>query len=493
MQGFKLSEIGLRTDVHPLLLRGLPQLQAAQKFSLRWDVSWVPAATLFLNDLLFWPIVYFLLSQVRLTFFHSPGELQWHTLVIPACATIVVLHTVGAYDRRIRMLSVNYAVDHTLALAAAFVLSAFLLYGIFAFDLVKPSRLVFACAFAVYAGYSLLVRRWVSKSLRIHNSGRKYVLVADAATASFFAKRYAESDTPQELRVYALDPADVGRGVSTESGLEFAGDLNQALEELDLHTDGLIVGLPPWQLDPKIAQLLSYVHFRRIPVYTFESFYEKQWRQVPVEHIGGWWAFAQESLLARDSIYDQVKRALDLVFSGIAFVLLAPLMLFVSILIRLDSSGPAIFKQDRFGRDGRVFTLLKFRTMRVGSDSGELYTARRDARITRVGRLLRMTRVDELPQLINVLRGDMSVIGPRAEWVKCVASYESQIPFYHYRHLVRPGITGWAQVNYSYGASESDALEKLKFDLYYIRHYSVTLDLAIALKTLQIMASGKGQ
>jgi exopolysaccharide biosynthesis polyprenyl glycosylphosphotransferase len=493
MQGFKLSDVGLRTDVHPLLLSGYPQLQAAKKFSLRWDVSWVPAATLLINDLLVWPIIYFLLSQIRLTFFNSAGDLQWHTLIIPACVTVVVLHTIGAYDRRSKMSTINYAVDHCLAMATAFVISAFLLYGIFAFDLVKPSRLVFAADFAVYVAYTLLIRRWVSKSLHIHYSARKYVLIADPKTASFFAKRYAESKTPQELRIYSFNSEDAGRPISAELGLEFAGDLSQAIQELDWSTDGLIVGLPPWELDPKTAQLLSYVHFRRIPVYTLESFYEQQWRQVPVEHIGGWWAFAQESLLARDSIYDQVKRVLDFICSSVAVALLGPLMFLLAILVRLDSRGPAIFRQDRLGRDGRIFTLFKFRTMRVGSDSGSIYTARKDSRITRIGRLLRLTRLDELPQLINVLRGDMSIIGPRAEWVKCVSNYESQIPFYHYRHLVRPGITGWAQVNYSYGASESDAMEKLKFDLYYIRHYSVTLDLAIALKTLQIMASGKGQ
>ena len=122
-----------------------------------------------------------------------------------------------------------------------------------------------------------------------------------------------------------------------------------------------------------------------------------------------------------------------------------------------------------------------------------MYTADRDPRVTRVGYILRKTRMDELPQLWNVLRGDMSIIGPRAEWIKCVEHYDGAIPFYGYRHLVRPGITGWAQVNYSYGASSEDAEEKLKYDLYYIRHYSMALDFAIILKTLHTMLFAKGR
>ena len=128
-----------------------------------------------------------------------------------------------------------------------------------------------------------------------------------------------------------------------------------------------------------------------------------------------------------------------------------------------------------------------------GADDGDIYTRENDARITRTGRWLRKLRLDELPQLWNVLKGDMSLIGPRAEWEKCVERYEKKIPFYHFRHLVKPGITGWAQVNYPYGESEEDALNKLQYDLYYIRHYSLKLDAMIVLKTVHTMLFGKGR
>jgi lipopolysaccharide/colanic/teichoic acid biosynthesis glycosyltransferase len=130
--------------------------------------------------------------------------------------------------------------------------------------------------------------------------------------------------------------------------------------------------------------------------------------------------------------------------------------------------------------------------MYVGSENGNKYTQENDARITRVGKILRKMRLDELAQLFNVMKGEMSLIGPRAEWTKCVEDYENIIPYYHLRHLVKPGITGWAQVFYSYGSSVQDAHEKLQYDLYYIKNYSLFLDIAIVFKTLRVVVFGKG-
>ena len=170
----------------------------------------------------------------------------------------------------------------------------------------------------------------------------------------------------------------------------------------------------------------------------------------------------------------------------------------------LTSGRPVIFKQHRVGRDEDIFTAYKFRTMRTeqgagGTEQGvevreaDLYTRENDPRILPVGRWLRKLRLDELPQLWNVFHGELSLIGPRAEWVECAVRYREKIPFYHFRHLVKPGITGWAQVNYPYGESEADAIQKLTYDLYYIRHYSLKLDAMIVLKTIYTMFAGKGR
>ena len=151
------------------------------------------------------------------------------------------------------------------------------------------------------------------------------------------------------------------------------------------------------------------------------------------------------------------------------------------------------FFQSRIGKGHAIFPLVKLRTMRVEPVDGDLYTRPDDPRITRVGHFLRTSRLDELPQLWNVLKGEMSLIGPRAEWDRLVEQYERDIPCYHFRHLVKPGITGWAQVNYPYGASLADTERKLEYDLYYIRHFSFVLDATIVLKTIHIMLFGKGR
>jgi lipopolysaccharide/colanic/teichoic acid biosynthesis glycosyltransferase len=168
-------------------------------------------------------------------------------------------------------------------------------------------------------------------------------------------------------------------------------------------------------------------------------------------------------------------------------------MAIVALIVRLESRGSVIFRQERVGWHRRSFMVLKFRTMYEREEEGSIYTQTNDNRITPSGKWLRKLRLDELPQLWNVLVGDMSLIGPRAEWIKCVAQYEDYIPSYHFRHLVKPGITGWAQVNYPYGANREDAIQKLKYDLYYIRHYSLKLDAMIVLKTIHVVFLAKGK
>jgi lipopolysaccharide/colanic/teichoic acid biosynthesis glycosyltransferase len=200
--------------------------------------------------------------------------------------------------------------------------------------------------------------------------------------------------------------------------------------------------------------------------------------------------------LARSSPYHYLKRLCDLILAAVLLAILWPVMVALLLIVWLESGRPAIFRQPRLGRAGEVFTAYKYRTMRAqqgSDDQADIYTREGDPRITRVGRWLRKLRLDELPQLWNVVRGDMSLIGPRAEWTKCAERYEQKIPFYHFRHLVKPGITGWAQVNYPYGESDEDAIEKLKYDLYYIRHYSLKLDAMIVLKTVHTVLFGKGR
>jgi lipopolysaccharide/colanic/teichoic acid biosynthesis glycosyltransferase len=214
-----------------------------------------------------------------------------------------------------------------------------------------------------------------------------------------------------------------------------------------------------------------------------------------MQSLDPFWPLQMGFQLARTSPYHYLKRLCDLVFSGLLLLLTAPLFAIITLLVWMEIGRPALFRQTRVGYNERPFTILKFRTMvdSANEEHGEIYTRRGDPRVTRVGRLLRKLRLDELPQLWNVFQGEMSLIGPRAEWTVCAKRYEKIIPFYHFRHLVKPGITGWAQVNYSYGESEEDAMEKLKYDLYYIRNYSLKLDVMIVMKTIYTILFARGQ
>jgi lipopolysaccharide/colanic/teichoic acid biosynthesis glycosyltransferase len=178
--------------------------------------------------------------------------------------------------------------------------------------------------------------------------------------------------------------------------------------------------------------------------------------------------------------------------------LLIPLFALVAIAIRLDSPGPIFFRQKRVGFAGRMFEVVKFRTMRqrstaeVGDERRAAMTASGDSRITRVGRFLRRTRIDELPQVINILRGQMSWIGPRPEALSLSRWYSAEIPFYSYRHIVKPGVTGWAQVNQGHVTDLSDVHDKLRYDFYYIKHFSTWLDLLVLIRTIRIVVGGFG-
>jgi exopolysaccharide biosynthesis polyprenyl glycosylphosphotransferase len=187
------------------------------------------------------------------------------------------------------------------------------------------------------------------------------------------------------------------------------------------------------------------------------------------------------------------KRALDVAAALTLLILASPLIIAVAIIIKLDSPGPVLYRQRRIGFGGREFDMLKFRSMVVDAEkNGPQWAAKNDCRVTRIGRLIRKTRFDEIPQAINILSGDMSFVGPRPERPEFVKVLETEIPNYHLRHIVRPGLTGWAQVKYVYGASVEDARIKLQYDLHYIKHFTLWLDCSIMLMTVRVALFGVG-
>lgn len=219
-------------------------------------------------------------------------------------------------------------------------------------------------------------------------------------------------------------------------------------------------------------------------------FYEKATGQIMVDQITPQW-FLLADLKVHCDQYAAAKRVFDITVAVAALAATAPLWPLIALAVKLCDGGPVFYSQDRVGQNGTVFRLYKFRTMRVDAEQGRsVWALPQDPRVTRVGRFLRRSRLDELPQLYNVLRGQMSIVGPRPERPDFVRELCAQIPFYAERHLVKPGITGWAQISFRYGSSSEDARRKLQFDLYYLKHMSFELDITILLRTLGTFLRG---
>ena len=223
--------------------------------------------------------------------------------------------------------------------------------------------------------------------------------------------------------------------------------------------------------------------------------YQKLYRKIPIEHIDPSWAlYAIQNRPVFSRLDLGLKRLMDLVLATVGLLVLAPILPLIALAVHFDSPGPIFYRQIRCGRAGKLFSIIKFRTMvsDAEKDGKPRWATKNDRRITRVGRFLRKTRLDELPQLINILRGEMSVIGPRPERPEFVEQLQQEVPFYRTRLMVKPGLTGWAQVNYNYGNNVEDALVKLQYDFYYLQSWSLWLDLYIIFQTIGVVLKFKG-
>jgi len=243
---------------------------------------------------------------------------------------------------------------------------------------------------------------------------------------------------------------------------------------------------PSHHSDPsELSQLVS-LRMTGTPVLSLADFYEKYWYMIPIQGINDDWFLASQGFsMLENPISRRIKRIIDLTLSLALIPLALPLVFVSGILIKVTSKGPLFFKQARVGLRGKEFTIYKLRTMRHDAEvNGAQWAKKNDPRVTRVGNILRQTRLDELPQCWNVLQGNMSFVGPRPERPEFTKQLTDQIPYYDLRHLVKPGITGWAQVIFPYGASVDDSLRKLQYELFYIKNQSLTLDLNIMLRTL---------
>jgi exopolysaccharide biosynthesis polyprenyl glycosylphosphotransferase len=417
-------------------------------------------------------------------------EFPLEVMLIPVGLVVAALYLIDGYKPRTDMMSLDYTSQHAIALLSAMIclllLSFVVISDNFAF---KSSRGVILVCFVALIPITLSYRRILYRVFLHRHGNQSLIFLGDLTSCEMFLQECARNKLSQPVILASMQP------VLTHPKLQirFLPDVLSSIERGDLNAEAVVIRETNQELTSDISQRLVALHFKGTSTYTLELFHQIFWRKIPLYRINPTWLFQEGFEITREPVFERVKRLMDLFLALVALVIFTPLLALCGLAIWLEDRGPIFFRQTRIGKSRVPFCLFKLRTMKNGSDSGDPYTRCQDKRITKVGRLLRATRIDELPQIWNVLKGDMSFIGPRAEWDRLVAEYEKQIPCYHFRHFVKPGITGWAQVNYPYGANLDDTLRKLEYDLYYIRHFSFVMDASIILKTIHIMFFGKGQ
>lgn len=412
-------------------------------------------------------------------------------MLLPIAILLLTLYVFDCYSVDAQVAGMRAAPRTLVAVLAGSVLTAAAVYasGLWGEGNSTVGRGVLAIAYGFFVVWATASRFFAARYHREQSGQARWLVLGAGEKAARLYRDFARARRETELSF--LSCGYENRDPALPQGIGTADDLQQVLGQ---GWSGIIVAAGGPLSDPLVQQLMA-ARFAGLRVYDLADFYEQLWFKVPVMHTQrGWLLFAHGFELLHNALALRIKRLLDIVVSLVLLVAALPVMLLVAITVLLESRGPVLFRQVRTGLNGREFEILKFRSMVVDAEKdGPRWAAARDPRITRVGRIIRALRLDELPQLVNVIRGEMSFIGPRPERPVFNRELESQIPFYELRQLVRPGITGWAQVMYAYGASAEDALEKLQYDLYYIKNYSLMLDFAILLKTLRVVALGRGR
>lgn len=340
---------------------------------------------------------------------------------------------------------------------------------------------------------AILGWRTILTRIKLKEMPRKNVLVIGTGDLAKKIGRDIYDDPENGLKLVGFiddDPSMLGVSIVNPGVVGGYGDISSISEHKGI--DLIIVALADRRSKLPMYALLD-CKLKGIQIEEGETFNERQHGNIPLNQLKpSWMVFSDgfKSLRSRKL----VKRVLDLAFAAVLFVIAVPVMILAAIIIRLESRGPVIFKQVRVGENGREFNIYKFRSMRQDAEakSGPVWAGAQDNRVTKVGKFIRKTRIDELPQLVNVLKGDMSFVGPRPERPFFVAKLKDEIPYYSMRTVVKPGLTGWAQIKYPYGATVDDAVQKLQYDIYYIKNMSPLMDIMIFLSTIKVVLTGKG-
>jgi len=413
------------------------------------------------------------------------------SLAIPALvfALLILLLNVtfGLYRRPEKLTSTSYIARVLLAPAIGVPLASLIVDYLPGARPLQDVPVLIAVTFVVL----LLVRHAVVLPLIATFVPHRVLVLGTGPEARLVEASIGAADMPNMTLVgfYALDKVQ-DAVVSPSRVIARSAPLEETVRQLGIHE--IIVAVRQQRGGVLPLRALLDCRLKGVQVTDLACFFERVHGQVPIESLKVSWLIYGDGY-RQNWLRTFIKRMFDIVVSAGLLVLAAPVMVLAGTMIAVESRGPIIYRQERVGRAGRTFTVLKFRSMAQDAEKdGARWAAVNDSRITRVGRLLRRTRIDELPQLLNVIRGEMSFVGPRPERPEFVAMLTEQIPFYAVRHSVKPGLTGWAQVRYSYGATIEQSVKKLEYDLYYVKNHTLFLDLVILLETVRVVLLGEG-
>jgi sugar transferase (PEP-CTERM system associated) len=411
-----------------------------------------------------------------------PDEFLWVNAGIYTLITLICFYFQELYDWKYWKKPSELISSILLGEGLTLIILAFIYY---IFPIIGLERDVLLMAIAITSGFSFIFRLLYLKLRVTHYAGMKVVVLGDGENAKFLFREIRSGGYPVIFEGY------IGRS-NWDLPLRCLGEASSLVDIIHkFDPDVLVVAPDGWRGTLPIEDLLR-VKFTLCDVIDSPTFYEQVTGRILVEEIRpSSIIFTRGFQSAR--LEDLIKRLFDLVFALFGLIITAPIMLLTAIAIRIEYPGPIFYLQHRVGMDGKDFKVIKFRSMRQDAEKdGPKWASQNDPRTTRVGRIIRKLRIDELPQFINVIKNDMSFVGPRPERRYFVDQLEKAIPFYALRMHAKPGITGWAQINYPYGDTVEDAKEKLKFELYYMKHRSMWLDLVIIFQTIKVAVKGRG-
>lgn len=443
---------------------------------------YVPLAvlSLFLFESIILAVSIFL-SQYYLYKSHGNFPYKIHHYIVIISIVSISFYIGNVYDLRSlrgkREILCNIFIYH---------ISAYLIIAAinFLFPFLIIERIVFFMSFVLSFLAFVSFRIIYSWLLNIEKLQERVLIIGNTDIAGKISNAL-QTDSCIGYRVLGCLTESDSRGGRKTSALRVLGDISRLPAIVaETNPEVVVVALSERRGAFPVQEILE-CKLRGIRVEDWPAFYERVTGKILIQNLRPSWLIFADGF-TRNHLAQSCKRLIDALLAAIGLCLSLPLIGCIFILTKLDSSGPVIYRQDRVGENGKVFSLCKFRTMIADAekDSGPVWSATVDPRVTRLGKVLRRTGMDEIPQLFNVLRGDMSFVGPRPERPHFVAELQRDIPFYAQRLAVKPGITGWAQVRYGYGSTVNDAIEKLQYDLYYIKNMSFFLDLLIILSTI---------